>query len=111
MSLLFQIAVLSFAELGRQLLQLPNVNYLLSEVFSQDPLERYFSRQCHRGGSNENPTAFQVPYNSSTLVQQRSIYRDLKSMNVHLETGKLECVSQPLRKRPRNSLSCALVEL
>ena len=87
--LLFQIAVSSFVELGRQLLQLPNVNYLLSEVFSQDPLERYFSRQRHCGGSNEkNPTAFQVPYNASTLVQQRSIYRDLKSMNVDSETDK-----------------------
>ena len=42
---LFLIAVKSFTELGPQLLKLPNVDYLLSEVFSQDPLERYFSRQ------------------------------------------------------------------
>ncbi len=65
--------IINFVELGRHLLQLPNVKYLLSEVFSQDPLERYFSRQRHRGGSNDNPTAFRVPYNASTLVQQRSI--------------------------------------
>ena len=42
-------AVKSFTELGPQLLRLPGVKYLLSEVFSQDPLEQYFSCQCHRG--------------------------------------------------------------
>ena len=47
-------AVKSFTELGPQLLRFPGVKYLLSEVFSQDPLERYFSRQRHRGGSNKN---------------------------------------------------------
>jgi len=50
-------AMLSFSELSPKLLNIPNVKYLLSEVFSQDPLERYFSKQRHCGGSNENPTA------------------------------------------------------
>ena len=36
-------AVKSFTELGPQLLRLPGVKYMLSKVFSQDPLERYFS--------------------------------------------------------------------
>lgn len=94
--------VKSFIELGPKLLRLPGVHYLLSEVFSQDPLERYFSRQRHRGGSNENPSAFQVPYNAATLVQQQSIYRDLKSMNVEAEQPFEECsVLQPLHKRRR----------
>ena len=73
---------MSFTELGPQLLKLPNVDYLLSEVFSQDPLERYFSRQRHRGGSNDNRTAEQVPLSGMTLIQQQAIYRDLKTMNV-----------------------------
>lgn len=96
-------AVKSFTELGPTLVNLPGVDYLLSEVFSQDPLERYFSRQRHRGGSNDNPTAYQVPYNAATLVQQRSTYRDLKTMNVQadLENIDLSAVSQPLPKRPR----------
>ena len=68
--------------MGPQLLELPGVKYVLSEVFLQDPLERYFWKQRHRGGSSENPTAYEVPYNSATLVQQQSVYRDLKSMNV-----------------------------
>ena len=32
------------------------VSFLLSEKFSQDPLEEYFSRQRARGGADENPT-------------------------------------------------------
>ena len=92
----------SFTDLGQKLLRLPGVKYLLSEVFSQDPLERYFSRQRHRCGSNDNPTAQQVPYNAATLVQQQSMYRDLRTMNVEADvmSSKLDIVSQPLQKRP-----------
>lgn len=97
------LAVKSFTELGPRLLQLEGVKYLLSEVFSQDPLERYFSKQRHRGGSCDNPTAYQVPYNASTLHQQKSVYSDLKTMNVQpaCEEDQLDVVSEPLQKRPR----------
>ena len=78
----FVFAVLSFTELAPKLLKIPNVKYLLSEVLSQDPLERYFSKQRHRGGSNENPTAEQVPLNAMMLIKQQSIYRDIRTMNV-----------------------------
>ena len=91
---------MSFTELGPQLLKLPNVDYLLSEVFSQDPLERYFSRQRHRGGNNDNLTAEQVPRSGMTLIQQQAIYRDLKTMNVEQDISNLSA-SQPLKKRPR----------
>ena len=79
------------------------MKYVLSEVFSQDPLERYFSKQRHRGGSSENPTTYQVPYNAARLVQQRSVYRDLKNMNVEIseQSDLLQVVSQPLAKHPR----------
>ena len=96
----------SFTELGPKLLQLPNVKYLLSEVFSQDPLERYFSRQRHRGGSNDNPTAYQVPFSATTLVQQQSMYRDIKTMNIEIDSDSsdwLDTMSQPLPKRKRFS--------
>ena len=94
--------VLTFAELGPKLLRLPGISYLLSEVFSQDPLEHYFSKQRHRGGSNDNPTTAQVPYNAATLVQQQSIYNDLKTMNVEASNDvMMSVISQPLPKRPR----------
>lgn len=80
------------------------MKYLLSEVFSQGPLERYFSRQRHRGGSNENPTAEQVPLNAMTLVQQQAVYRDLKTINIEQEVSQsLQTASQPLRKRHRKA--------
>ena len=60
-----RITVNSFTELGPKLLQLPGVKYLLSEVFSQDPLERYFSKQRHRGGSKDNPTVDEFRYGFS----------------------------------------------
>jgi hypothetical protein len=91
-----------FTELGPKLRKLPGVKYVLSEVFSQDPLECYFSRQRHRGGSNDNPIAHQVPYNAAILVQQRSIamYCDLKTMNVQpdQEVPQSHAAVQPLRK-------------
>ena len=58
-SLSFIYAVRSFVEATRYLLTLPGVTgqYLLSERFSQDPLENYFSRQRASGGCCDNPTA------------------------------------------------------
>ena len=54
--------------------------------------------------SNENPTAHQVPYNAATLVQQCSMYHDLKTMKVRGEQQyNLQVVYQPLQKRPRQS--------
>ena len=35
------------------------VDFLLSEKFSQDPLEEHFAKQRKKGGCNENPTAEQ----------------------------------------------------
>lgn len=103
-SIYSKCVVKSFTNLGLKLLRLPGVKYLLSEVFSQDPLERYFSCQHHRGGSSDNPTAQQVPYNAATLVQQQSMYCDLKTMNVEIDftSSKLDSVSQPLSKHSRN---------
>lgn len=96
-------AVNSFVELAPQLLKLPGVEYLLSEVFSQDPLEWYFARQRHKGGSNDNPTAHQVPLNAITLLQQQAVYKDIKTMNVEAAgtNNSSAEASQPLRKRAR----------
>ena len=60
-------SVKSFTELGPLLLKSADVSYLLSEVFSQDPLEKYFSRQRHRGGSGDNPTLKGFRENTATL--------------------------------------------
>ncbi|XP_065675289.1 uncharacterized protein LOC136091541 [Hydra vulgaris] len=51
-----RISVHSFVELGKILLLEDGVKFLLSEKFTQDPVEEYFSKQRRRGGCNENPT-------------------------------------------------------
>ena len=44
----------------------------------------------------------QVPHNAATLVQQQSVYQDLKTMNVVAEPGiDLRAMFQPLNKRRR----------
>uniref|UniRef100_A0A7M5XIK1 Transposable element P transposase-like RNase H C-terminal domain-containing protein n=1 Tax=Clytia hemisphaerica TaxID=252671 RepID=A0A7M5XIK1_9CNID len=46
----------SFIDLTNTLLDEEGVSFLLSEKFSQDPLEEHFGRQRRAGGNNENPT-------------------------------------------------------
>ena len=92
----------SFTELAPQLLEVPGVKYLLREIFFQDPLERYFSRQRHRGGSSDNPTAFQVPFNAATLVQQQSVYQYDKTMSIETSVHQANMTaSESLSKRAR----------
>ena len=57
----------SFVELGKELLHLPGVSFLLSEKFNQDPLEQYFGKQRGAGGSSENPTISQFAHNMQAL--------------------------------------------
>ena len=62
----------SHIELGPLFFKQPNRKYILNEVFSQDPLEKYFSRQRHRGGGADNPTIEQLLpllFNSSLYTE------------------------------------------
>ena len=95
--------VKSFVELGPFLLKQPSIKYILSEVFSQDPLEKYFSRQRHRGGGADNPTVEQFRENTATLIQQQCIYKDLKTLNVEPNNSEtpVNLVCQPLPKRKK----------
>ena len=77
--------------------------YVLSEVFCQDPIERYFSKQRHRGGGNENPTIDQFHSNSAILVQRQQVGSALKTMNVEPKDSDVNpgSASEPLPKRRR----------
>ena len=57
----------SFVEVVRYLFGIPGVKFVLSERFSQDPLEKYFGNQRQRGGTNENPNVQQMVHNASAL--------------------------------------------
>ena len=65
-----RITVKSLVELpvGPLLLGQPGVQFLLSEKFSQDPLEEYFAKQRRCGGSNDNPTYGQFMCNDLALM-------------------------------------------
>jgi len=71
------------------------------KFFSQDPLEAYFSRQRHKGGGCDNPTAQQFYYSTASLIQQREIYQDLRTMNVQGNQQPLSDIGTPLPKRRR----------
>jgi hypothetical protein len=101
-TLLLQLhTVLSFCELAPELLAAEDVDYLLSEAFSQDPLEAYFSRQRHKGGGCDNPGVQQFYYNTASLVQQREVYQDIKTMNVQKTSNIDKECDVPLPKRKR----------
>ena len=95
----------SFVELVPILLKDVKCEYILSEVFSQDPLEIYFSRQRHRGGSRDNPSVLEFCNNTATLIQQRSIYRDIKTMNVKAQESQKINLEKPLPKRKKIHVS------
>ena len=98
----FIYVVTSFCELAPVLIR-NSGRYLLSEVFSQDPVERYFSKQRHRGGGNENPTVEQFQTNAAILMQQQQTRHDLKSMNVIPDRRYIPSmpIDEPLPKRTR----------
>ena len=94
-----------FVELVPILLKDVKCEYILSEVFSQDPLEIYFSRQRYHGGSRDNPSVLEFCNNTATLIQQRIIYRDDKTMNVKAQKNQKINVETPLPKRKKMHVS------
>ncbi len=65
----------SFCDLTRYLLSLEmgNAPYLLSEHFSQDPIENYFGQQRSRGGWSQNPTVQACLSSAQSLRVQGSL--------------------------------------
>ncbi len=67
----------SFVEMGKYLLSDTSDGlFLLSERFSQDPLENYFGQQRARGGRNEHPNLQQCLHNAAAIRIQKSIATD-----------------------------------
>ena len=69
----------SFVELTKLLLQITGVKMVLSEKFSQDPLEEHFAKQRRSGGANENPTLYQFGNQELALnVMKSGLITDLR---------------------------------
>lgn len=104
-----QTVVKSFVEVVKFLFDLPGTSgqYLLSERFTQDPLENYFSRQRARGGRCDNPTVGSCLEAAQSIRVQRSLalqpVRGNCSRKRRLFSGKEEIDDTPLRKRSRSN--------
>ena len=92
----------------KYLLSLPGVQgqYILSECFSQDPLENYFGQLRARGGRCENPTVKTSIDSLQSLRIQRSLALQPVRGNSHrkrrLFPDAEEVIdSEPLQKRKR----------
>ena len=93
--------------MGRYLLGISGVKFLLSERFTQDPVESFFGQQRQKGGGSENPTVHQFTYNTSSLRVQRST-APIASSNVRASKHRQEADvvdDTPLQKRPHRSKS------
>jgi len=75
----WHLTIKSFVELSKLLLQEPGVSLLLSEKFSQDPVEEHFARHRRAGGCNENPTLAQFQQQEVALgVIKSDLISDLR---------------------------------
>ena len=65
--------VYSFIELAKSLLHPDGSRFLLSERFTQDPLEAFFGKQRARGGRSDNPTVKRFVENTQAIRVSRSL--------------------------------------
>ena len=88
--------------------QAPANSFLLSERFTQDPLESFFGQQRARGGSSDNPNVSAFLHNSQAIRVQRSMTigdgGNVKKRNANSWIDDIDSLSAPLRKRPRRTL-------
>lgn len=101
---LIKILVNSFTALAQELLAEEGVEYLLSEKFSQDPLEEHFGKQRGMGGANENPDAKQFGDNITVLQVAGSCINSSCKANVKRQSEQSPMKTHPLPKRRKRLL-------
>ena len=79
--LFYCIQYTHFVEVVQYLFGIPGVKFVLSDRFSQDPLEKYFGNQLQRGGTNENPNVQQMVHNASALRALKSVTPEFPACN------------------------------
>ena len=97
------LLVRTFMDLTKELLN-EGARFVLSEKFSQDPLEEHFGRQRAAGGANENPTYLQFEKQEVSLnLMSSELINDLLGSNVSSkDTRPLDINDQ--RTLPRKEL-------
>ena len=75
----FSLSVNSFVNLAKEVLDIDGVQFLLSERFSQDPLEEHFGRHRRRGGCNDNPSLVEYGRQEISInVMKSTMMRDIR---------------------------------
>ena len=102
-------SVKSFVEMTKYLLSQSGGDelFLLSERFSQDPLENYFGKQRARGRRSDNPSFKECLQNANAMRAQRSLELDRVQGNCRrkrrlVDTDNHEIDNTPLPKRKRS---------
>ena len=96
-----KITVRSVVACVRQLLS-EGVPFVLTHKFNQDPLESHFSHYRHKGGANDNPTAYQVKHTINTLRVIKSQALDPVRGNVFRQNDRdHRNLDEPLPRRRR----------
>lgn len=99
------ILVTSFVELVKKLLNEAGPGtFILSEKFSQDPLEEHFSRHRRIAGCNDNPTLAQFQKQEVSLhAMSSNLIADLRGNTRGRQTDRVQLKVNDLRlprKRP-----------
>lgn len=93
--------VRSFIELTRTLLAEGGAKFLLSEKFSQDPLEEHFGTHRRSGGANENPTYYQFQKQEVSLnVMKSDLIHDIKGNTCGRNKNKQTLDINDMRRLP-----------
>ena len=94
-----QVTVHSFKEVCKFLLE-QGISYILSELFYQDDLENYFSRQLAIGHRRDNPTVRDAGYNDNTIKSQYSVRPIAGNVRANLHNFNIK-LCYPKRKMQR----------
>lgn len=96
------ILVKSFVTLSKELLGKYENVYILSEKFSQDPLEEHFSRQRRKGGCSDNPTLEEFGRQEVILnVMDSNLISDLRGNTRGRQLGEFKLDSRDTRVLPK----------
>ena len=96
--------VKSFLSLAKEPLAEDGVKFLLSEKFTQDPLEEHFAKQRRRKGCNENLDLYQFGKQEIFLnVMNSSLLTDLRGNNsTRINDAPKKCPVYLLNVNKRN---------
>jgi len=98
-----KITVHSIVECVKFLLHNRICGYVLTERFSQDPLENYFGRQRSMGARKDNPSVRDVGYNDNNIRNQK-VFRPIAGNVGGSDKASVEISDEPIPARKKSKL-------